>query len=591
MSNSPDVSNSTNFLQTRPFHDSTKNPQENLETSNIGHDFGELHLQTKDRDTPKNTLQPKLAIGNSGDNSAIAVVEQKTQTPILQKDETDNTQQTDSQSQQITTEEIYNQLQELKSWDAVKSKFISDQPEIMQQFVDFRKSYVDGKINELRKKYPTLIAKSVGSRDLSSDYDLTVSTPGTGEDVEAVDEFNKMVKSEFGVQSGTLFDTNLYAKDFLKVKENLIEEQSQPDTDLAQPENQELGKLTDLDQDVAALVKQRRFMNQVEWDKYTDSVVEGISDQGKKKAVLKQYEEADAIYQISAHNLLEAVKNDDNLVNKKVKLGKEEQVELAKIKDSNVREQVEKQLLGIEDLDLITHDNPDLVLEKSNQLYVDRMRQVRVLQCMIQNPENQDNIDALKTEVKKLLGEACFFAAEAYHSEGAVKHIVAGLQGDNAETELAKLTPEHILQSYNEQLGDFLKDIAHYTQVNAEDGKVFYRSSKYLYRLFDAVREIKKREEFTDINLSIGDEESLAQIIKSKLVAIRKGSIKFDNEDAKNQKAVEIVNNAFGVQTPEKLKQIVLKMSVEFNQKVRNKLSAIADKNTEKTYFQNVQVR
>ena len=137
-------------------------------------------------------------------------------------------------------------------------------------------------------------------------------------------------------------------------------------------------------------------------------------------------------------------------------MGEEEKAEIAKIENSKIREQVEMQLLGMEELNLINHENADLVLEKSNQLYVDKMRQVRVLQCLIQNPENENNIDAMKAEVKKLLGQACFFAAEAYHSEGAVKHVVAGLQGDSAEDALAKLKPEHILQSYNEQLGDFL---------------------------------------------------------------------------------------------------------------------------------------
>jgi hypothetical protein len=359
---------------------------------------------------------------------------------------------------------------------------------------------------------------------------------------------------------------------------------------LAQPKNQNLGKLTDLDQDVAALVKQRRFMNQGEWDKYTESVVSGIADKKQKQAVLKQYEEADAIFQISAHQLLEETKKDEKVHKEKGQLGKEENEELSKIKDGKVREQVEKQLLGIEELHLITHENPDLVLEKSNQLYIDRMRQVRVLQCLIQNPE-EENVDAMKAEVKKLLGEACFFAAEAYHSEGAVKHVVAGLQGDNAQEALKKLTPENILQSYNEQLGDFLKDIVHYTQEKAHPGKVFYRSSKYLYRLFDAIKEIKKRPGFADIQLTIGDENLFAAIIESGLLAIRKGNLKFASEEETNLASVDIVKQSFGVDTSAGLKQKVLQMSVEFNQKVRNKLSFLTDKNAETQYFKNAQHR
>ncbi|MBE9125559.1 MULTISPECIES: hypothetical protein [unclassified Coleofasciculus] len=499
-------------------------------------------------------------------------------------------------------------LKELKSWNAVKECYLTT-PDIMKKFAEYRKWYVDTKINELRKKYPTLIAKSVGSTDLSSDYDITVSTPETGEDVEAVNDFNNIVKSEFGVQPGTLFDTNLYAKDFLKVEGNIKADNQQQlaaDKDLLQPENG-LKEFSNLDQDVAALVKQRRFMNQTEWDKYTQTVVQNISDPEQAKAILKQYEEADGIYQIAAYELLSEVKQGlsskrQSELKKQARkeLGVEEQKVLKNIKDNNLRDEIEAQLLGEQELHLISHQQGDVVLEKSNQIYVQRMRQVRVLQTLINQPEDASDseINSMKTEVKKLLGEACFFASEAYHSEGAVKHVVAGLQGPNSAQALAQLTPEHILQSYNEQLGDFLKDIVHYTpqeqKPNGSAGITFYRSSKYLYRLFDAVLEIKKRPQFQDLYLDIeaksGQLSNLASAVKSELLAIRKGEKKFDSEEQRNQAAIEFVKSQFQVDSGENLKKTILKMSIDFNQKVRNKLSFTTDEETRKEYFKNVKI-
>ncbi|MCT7948237.1 hypothetical protein NG798_00325 [Ancylothrix sp. C2] len=487
------------------------------------------------------------------------------------------------------------------SWTEVKTKF-KDQESTMWELWSYRKRYVDQLINQLRKKYPGLISKSVGSKDRESDYDITISSPGTDNDVKAVAEFNNIVKSEFGKQPGTVFDTNLYAKDYLKVEEN-IDDTAKNDTqgtdkDLDQPE-QSFSQTSNLDQDVAALVKQRRYMNPVEWDNYLNSVLTGINNKQERKAVVKQYEEADAIFQIAAYDLLEecrAAMKEKNLdLQSQPKLSEQEQ-KAVDASPSASRNILAGQLLAIEELHEITSEQPDLVLEKSNQLYLERMTKVRQIQAEIskleqsQNPEAAaDQINVLKAEVKKLLGEACFFASEAYHSEGAVKHVVAGLQGKDSQAALAKLTPIDILQSFNEQLGDFLKDIVHYTHEDAPDGKTFYRSSKYLYRLFDAVIELRKRPDFNDMKLQIENTkpvEDMAKIVKGELLAVRKGEKTFNSEEEKLAHCEKVVNDLFKVKTAEGLKQVVLNMSSDFNQKVRNKLSFTQDKEESKKYFQ-----
>ena len=501
---------------------------------------------------------------------------------------------------------IKSSLKELKSWDKVKEQFSSDQKTMWQLF-DFRQWYVDSLISVLRDTYPGLIAKSVGSADPTSDYDITISTPGSGNDVEAIKWFNTQVRKEFGVEPGTVFDTNLYAKDYLKVEENIddtAKAEQKSDRDLDQP-NRGFSKIGSLSQDVAALVKQRRYMKQVEWDNYVNQVVNSITDPQQQKLIRHQYEEADSIYQVAAYELLGEVKQEmsdpeKQKIEKQTKLGEDEEKVISNLPDGEYKKTIRQQLLGAEELQAITHDNSDLVLKKSNELYLERMTRIRTMQQTIRKLGTGEptKVEALKAQIQQILGEACFYAAEAYHSEGAVKHIVAGVQGaknpDQKAVIMNSLKPEHFLQSFNEQLGDFLKDLSHY--ANAHDGKIFYRSSKYLYRLFLAVAELRqyKFKDFPSLQIESKTAHEIAKDIDSQLVAIRKGNKKFDSEDEKNQAAVDTMKQILGVQTASDLKVKILTMAQEFNVKVRSQMTELSTpdrdtRDTSKDYFRNIQ--
>lgn len=498
---------------------------------------------------------------------------------------------------------IKSTLKELKSWDKVKEQFSSDQKTMLQLF-DFRQWYVDSLISVLRDTYPGLIAKSVGSADPTSDYDITISTPGSGKDVEAIKWFNAQVHKEFGVEPGTVFDTNLYAKDYLKVEENIdnaAKAEQKSDQDLDQPHHG-FSKIGSLSQDVAALVKQRRYMKQVEWDNYVNQVVNNITDPQQQKLIRHQYEEADSIYQVAAYDLLGEVKQEmsdpeKQKIEKQTKLGEDEEKVISNLPDGEYKKTIRQQLLGAEELQAITHDNSDLVLKKSNELYLERMTRIRTLQETIRKLGTGEptKVEALKAQIQQILGEACFYAAEAYHSEGAVKHIVAGVQGaknpDQKAAIMNSLKPEHFLQSFNEQLGDFLKDLSHY--ANAPDGKIFYRSSKYLYRLFLAVAELRqyKLKKLQSLTIESKGADEIAKDIDTQLVAIRKGNKKFDTENEKNQAAVDTMKEILGVQTASDLKVKILTMAQEFNVKVRSQLTELSTpgRNTSKDYFRNIQ--
>ncbi len=504
-----------------------------------------------------------------------------------------------------------------KSWDKIKSEYGSDLT-MMWLCFDYRKWYVDSLISKLRSKYKGLIAKSVGSQDPTSDYDITISTPGSGNDVKAIEDFNREIKKKFGVQPGTLFDTNLYAKDYLKVTENIDEASKKnqvSDTDLDEPDGG-FGQMGGLSQDVASLVKQRRYMNQIEWNQYVEEVVASIKDQRQKEITRNQYEEADAIYRIAAYELRDEVMNNPSEENKKIIAGVNKKTQLSNEEENlisqqpkNIQKMLRDEFLGIKQLQGVTHENSDLVLEKSNKLYLQRMAKIREIQELIRvlspdkeaEQQNKEEIETLKAQVKQLLGEACFFAAEAYHSEGAVKHIVAGVQGARANPQdkqriMSSLKPEHYLQSFNEQFGDFLKDLNHY--AGEPNGKIFYRSSKYLYRLFLAVAELRlykpefKGLEYLQIEEQQGNAANLAQDINDKLVLIRKGDGEFKgaSEAKKIEAAEQQMKAILNVDTASSLKVKILQMAQEFNSEVRAKIKDLSamDPEISKQFFRNI---
>ena len=116
-SHSPDVSNTANFLQRRPFvqvSDSSKKLQTQLETANnLGHNFSQVQVQ------PKSSVivQPKLTIGEPGDkyeqeaDRVAAEVVQKLHSPQpaqVQKEESE-------EGNQIQTKPIYPRIQRMNS--------------------------------------------------------------------------------------------------------------------------------------------------------------------------------------------------------------------------------------------------------------------------------------------------------------------------------------------------------------------------------------------------------------------------------------------------------------------------------------------
>ncbi|MCY0924457.1 hypothetical protein OS965_41335 [Streptomyces sp. H27-G5] len=194
--------------------------------------------------------------------------------------------------------------------------------------------YIDAKLLRLRAKHPTLRIRSVGSANPTSDYDITVSGPGAA---EAVKKFNAEFRAEWGKESATVFDVNLYVKDFLPERGNFAfpygpdteglrwsEDEllpgdlsprswqptddgwnpvggralspEQPDTGIVEPSEPAARITAEADQDIAALSKLRKYLSTDEWAHYTARLASLTHDDDTRTDTLRRLAGADALH-------------------------------------------------------------------------------------------------------------------------------------------------------------------------------------------------------------------------------------------------------------------------------------------------------
>jgi hypothetical protein len=191
----------------------------------------------------------------------------------------------------------------------------------------------------------------------------------------------------------------------------------------------------------------------------------------------------------------------------------------------------------------------------------------------------------LQEEAKTALGAANYFASEAYLSEGPLQHIVNMGQGGRADV-MDKLKPEHLLESMNEQLGDFLKDVHHH---KGRDGEAFYQTSKYLSRLYEGIHLLRVKLDQQGITLDLGaDAQAKSITIKDQLVKIRgaKGPWAKATDEAKARHSIELAREIYGVDTMAALKTNILREVQAINGEVRSKLTMRAGTEETREYFQ-----
>jgi len=532
---------------------------------------------------------------------------------------------------------------------------------VMWKLYQYRRHYVDGLIAKLHAAHREagLLFKSGGSEDIESDLDITVASPHSGVDVVAMKAFNDQVKADFGRPPGRVFDTNLYARDYNAIKDNL----SAPgaagktaDTNIAEPVGP-MASMAGIDQDVATLMKQRRFLDEetftAMWQALRRAVPESEQDR-----VQQRFEEAEDVYLLTARE-----KVDEIVKTVQAKLATLPADKLATERGDFARAHGEYQrllaatetaqggaltaaLIAVQKqlpkfLDMLEETFPDEVMETTDAIYARTMAALRAdqakvaeLEAHLLQPHEGANCDtlhkgiahaawieqapaainALKARIKQAQFTNIVFANEAYVSQGAITHIVSGAQAATAEEKrevLERIQPAELLQSTNEQMADFYKDMKHleHEAHGAAEGKdqrrkhgeAFVHASKYLSRMLDAAAMLQEKYATNEAAMAIlagkpfdlcaranaDGPRALQAKIDEQLVSLRKSSTV--PSDAKAEVAVADVELLFGVKTIGALRDLITAFGIDFNQRVRSlkEFSAAQDVSpaTEREYF------
>ncbi len=530
--------------------------------------------------------------------------------------------------------------------------------EVMWKLYQYRRHYVDGLIAKLHAAHKDagLLFKSGGSEDIESDLDITVASPGSGVDVVAMKAFNDQVKADFGRPPGRVFDTNLYARDYNAIKDNLSARGAAgktPDNAIAEPVGA-MASMAGIDQDVATLMKQRRFLDEASFNKMWHALYDPMPEGEERERIRQRFEEAEDAYLLTAREkVLEIVKTVQarlgelpEKARRAFEVANAEFMRINAAADGATREALPAALAAVQAqlprfLDMLEEAFPDEVMETTDAIYAKTMAELRANQAKVSELESHllestdganceklhkgvahadwlaqgpTAINALKARIKQAQFTNIVFANEAYVSQGAITHIVSGAQAADPATKaevLAKITPAELLQSANEQMADFYKDMKHleHSAHSAAPGKnqrrangeAFVHASKYLSRMLDAAAMLQDKYKNEPAAIGIltatpydlcararaASPAELQKKIDEQLVSLRKSSTL--PGDAKAEVAVADVMALFQVTDIGGLRGLITAFGVDFNQRVRSladfgKAQEVS-RETEREYF------
>lgn len=523
--------------------------------------------------------------------------------------------------------------------------------DVMWKLYQFRRHVVDGLIAQLHAEFPQsgLMFKSSGSEDIESDLDITVASSPPGDDVRAMSRFNAEIKRRFGRPPGRVFDTNLYARDYRAIEDNMTKERDGApprDRDIDEPTGP-MANMSGIDQDVATLMKQRRFLDEASFTAMWEELRDSMKTAADRKRIQQRFEEAESVYLLTAQEKVEAI--EAKIETRRVALLKEreptpEEAEALKAFDAAKRRFAKAradhdlhavQALLPEFLDLMEEKFPDEVMDATDDQYAARMAQLREDQARVAAAESGHaqegpdcaqvhagkthavwaaEINALKARIKQAQFTHIVFANEAYMSQGAITRIVAGAQASTPEKKqevLGKIKPAELLQSTNEQLADFFKDMKHMehaekaaapgTARRRATGEAFVHASKYLSRMLDGAAMLQEKYqgdvEATQLlsgepfalctRARVASPRQLQAKVEEQLVRLRKSSS--IPGDAKAELAVEDVKTLFNVGSVAELRTLITQFSIEFNHRVRHlgdfQAAQHVELETERQYF------
>ena len=484
-----------------------------------------------------------------------------------------------NKSHKLPHETIRTLVKNLEGWNQIKQKFVQ-YPPLMRQIIAERVRVVDRTYREAIKDIsqnpdnftnePEMIKMlktdegkarlkevkllPIGSKDLTSDYDATVvGKPGDGAlEILAVIAFNKRFQQEWGRESGTVFDTNVYTTGHMPASSLSNQGQQYSSRNAIadhvkdiQTLEQKLEEIRDPERTTIKDEKQRRDMEQqiqkLIRDKKND-IKEAVSKinnlrkaSGENRLTTEEViKQLDADLDSNKTDLKKQIQQEEGSGNVGVKketrriIAKNEEImSLVKMRrfmtedqwrdysqsmrdrgaDSSLFEQADsiyKTLQGELDtrksslLDTVkdpeNHASNRLYEEKLGEL-IPRLQELKQLREKYTGLKQKDipgdklaRVQVLNIEVNQIQSEALFFANEAYHTGGPVEHVVLNQQ---MRLDL-DVNAQKLLQSVNEQTGFIMEQTEH---VSTDDpkgfGKSLWKSAKYLDRICNAAEKLE----------------------------------------------------------------------------------------------------
>ncbi len=370
-----------------------------------------------------------------------------------------------------------------------------DLKKVMVAFVAFRNFYVNGMFNDLRK-HLTITHKMVGSIELNSDYDVTFGGP---DDVKAAAEFHRAFANAWGVESAVLFDTNVYYRDWMTViDQNLLPSRRADENNDGDPQwkNRRSDpsiqvQVLDFIGDLYSLVKIRRYTTPIEWAALTEAAKRGVEvpgldnpfysvdatagkdlvDQPSGSSEIprfRRFELVDPLFRIQfVLPLLRRIQD--------VRDNWEQSAQARALREAGAIPEDPAELLHL----LMEYDK-NAVLRAMRIAYIELGAKLRAEEeavkkeypgefawrqnddwgavIEVKTPWSLQGMLAFLERSSLLLSEAVLFANEAYNTQGSLWTVVGGQGGTTPEN----LSLEHYLQSFNEQVGDALKELQKY---------------------------------------------------------------------------------------------------------------------------------
>lgn len=297
----------------------------------------------------------------------------------------------------------------------------------------FRKEYVDTLLNEILEK---LNCKPecyyIAAGSASMDSDYDITIYSKISN-RIVDLFNDSFISKFKRSSDKAFDTNLYGTSFFHA-----------------------GTMSNYDYAIKDPSKKCNPENFVYYINLENNEID-IRNQ-RVWAFIKLFMQINKLkgdYEIIRNSLIEYIKGYDT-----------------------IKEDVKRALIKLNKLN------------KTRSNYSIELKKYSYIKYLFESADKKD--DTLAIQLKEQISKTNFYGVETYFTQGAVNHVVGKIQLNFKKLNISK---NEYIDSLIENLGDFIKEYAHYPEDYIE---FTTHASKYIIRIFDAIKNISKNNKDAD---------------------------------------------------------------------------------------------